>query len=146
MDSFLEEPGFYKACCRCRHLLHLSSLEFGWRECTGAFAFTWHFPLPLYTHRIMSGSLQAQDMFGTFTLCFPCLAEIPQHPRKSIISLCKGPAPSCSPALVRSCAVHGEWAAHRSTRPTHSMSYLISEWAQPPPCSCLVMKTLHSAS
>lgn len=138
-EAFLEETGFYKAVAcvdTCFTCLPLTV-----DEGTGAFAFIWH--------RITPASLQAQNLFGTFIFCFPCLAEIPSTHRRSITSLCKGPAPSQSPPLAGAvlCLVKGsgQWAAHKpQTHPFHALSHFWVSTASP--CSCWVMKTLHSAS
>lgn len=104
-----------------------------------------------HRHRIMSGSLQAKTLFSTFTISSPVLERYPTTHRKSIVSLYNCSASSYSTALyTEPCSVwwyiQGNEQLHINARNTHFVSYLISEWAQPPAYSCLTMKTIHSAS
>lgn len=120
-----------QSCGMCRHLLHLPSLDCGWRYRNLCIYLAFSIPS---VHRIAPASLQAQNLFGTFILCFPCLADIPSTHRRSITSLCKAPAPPQSPPCEELCCAW--WKAQgneqlTNPKPTLSMPYLTCEWAQP---------------
>lgn len=89
-------------CCSSLHLLHLPSLEFGWIWMKGmyrCFCIYLTFSVPsVHRGRITSGSLWAQDLFGAFTLCFPRLAETPQHPQKEHYLPVQGSCPFLRPS------------------------------------------------